>query len=269
MKPLQFPLLWPRSASVTEDLDPRAFPGVIAIHDTAHGIDDHVIRGAAISRPGYLQAWHVTSDPGRVMAALRRGARLPAAYGPAGARSELGAGLYCSAIPGFWAGRAMGKWSFLQSLAGEKRSRLVQALAQEMTRLRGRGYITANEFDRAKRITAGVEAGNYETSALTQLAGQPYNVQFWRRDFLEPLGLAPSGGVFEVEVHLRGRFAELAGRADLSGLSRLRRAGVAGAFTKSGISTNAELVCWDADAVEVIGIEPVNESILAAARRLL
>lgn len=254
---------------MNEDLDLGAFPGVVAIHDTARGIDDHAIRGAAIPRAGYLQAWHVTSDPSRVMAALRRRAPIQAAYGPAGARSELGAGLYCSAIPGFWAGRATDKWGFLKGLAGEKLSRLVQALAQDLGRKRARGYITANEYERAERIFTGVTAGHYDASALTQVAGQPYNVSFWRRDFLEPLGLTPSGGVYEVEVRLRGRFAEFAGPVDLQVLSRLRRAGVAGAFTKSGISTNAELVCWDAAVIEVVGAEPVNESILAAARRLL
>jgi hypothetical protein len=53
-----------------------------------------------------------------------------------------------------------------------------------------------------------------------------------------------------LEVRLVGRFGELARSRPPAALLRLlRRAGLAGVFTRSGFSTNPELVVWSGRSV--------------------
>lgn len=218
---------------------------------------------AASPIPGYPDAgggaqvgYHVTDDPARALAAIRRG-DLVASYGPKGRHAELGPGLYLSHAPGFWVSRARGKWAFLGAVEPAALGRLVEALRAEVEdQVRSR-YVARWEGESALRLLGDVASGRMAPTVLTDLAGQPYNVQFWREDFLRGVGIepAPPPGVLELEFF--GTFAALThAHPPPESLRLLRRAGLAGVFTPAGFATNPELVVWSGRSVRAARAVP-------------
>lgn len=224
-------------------------PGVRAIVDTRRGED---VRGIGHAEGDVLVTYHVTDRPEAIVRLLRRRPNLLASYERK--RSELGPGFYVSGVPEFWVGRATRKWSFLRELKPGQVFALTGALTKEVE---GDRRLTDNELARALRDIRLVETGVYDPDVLTFLAGPPYTIAFWRPEFLKPIGITPSRPPGVIRVHVRGRFAELSSSYPPAPLLRtLRRAGYQGAFTRSGISTNPELVIWDPRAIVSAEIEP-------------
>lgn len=225
--------------------------GVRRIVDTAslRNGDDIAGIGYADGR-GSITTFHVTTDPSKVRSILRRHGRLMAAYGEAGRRAELGPGLYTSGVPEVWMNRAHGKWSFLNTLTPAQTQALTAKLRSELEHYRSRDRITDGEYERGMRDIGYVTDGHYDASALVYFAGQPYNVAFWKADFLKPLGIAPGKEPSVVELRVSGPLAEVdRSWPDANTLRMLRRAGVVGAFTRAGMGTNPELVIWDSHAI--------------------
>ena len=205
--------------------------------------------GATVAGPRGTQtvrAWHVTDDPQSVLSAIQED-RLE----EGGMREwhDLGPGLYLSAVPAYWVGRATGKWDFLQRLSPAEAAALARAVWRCLEE-RGPGYLTQSERDRALQQVEGVTAGQWPPSMLLSLADQPYNVSFWKPGFLSPLGIEPSAPPRVIEFHLRGRFAEMISAALPADLRQeLRDAGLSGAFVRSGWGSDPQMVLWDEKAV--------------------
>ncbi len=91
---------------------------------------------------------------------------------------------------------------------------------------------------------------------IVYLADQPYNIRYWDPKFLAVIGIQPGRQALEVEVVLRGRYAELAasmlGTDDIDALQS--DPDLDGVFTPSGFSTYPQLVVWNNDAVVCYGV---------------
>ena len=228
-------------------------PDVRGILDTRRGED---VRGIGHAEGNVLIAYHVTDRPHEIVRLLRRRPNLVSRYGEKGKTAELGPGFYTSGNPGYWVGRARGKWNFLGRLPPGKIYALTGALTKEVEEDRS---LTESERTRALRDIRLVETGIYDPEMLTFLANLPYAIPFWQPSFLRPLGITPGETPGVVELKVRGRFAELTRSHPPASLLRtLRRAGLQGAFTRSGISTNPELVIWDPRAVISARVEPAE-----------
>lgn len=215
------------------------------IIDTAHSDD---VGGIAYRNgDGTMTTYHVTDRPDDVMRFLRRKGRVMAAYGEKGRTSELGPGFYTSGNPNVWLSRSTGKWSFLPRLSGPPLERLLHALEKEILERRG---LTESERANALRDISYVRAGHYDAGVLTSLAASPYGVAFWRPEYLEKVGVQGAKEPAVLELRIRGKFAELSrSYADKSLLRNLRRMGLQGAFTRSSMATNPEMVIWDPRAI--------------------
>lgn len=217
------------------------------IYDTAEMRD---VPGIGHIDKGKLVTYHVTDEPKKVERMLARGnVRLMAAYGKAGQHSELGSGLYVSGNPDYWVNRARGKWDFLKTLSGDKLKLVCILIRDEIEELHKRKWLSAGEYERGIRDLGYVEQGTYDPGVLTMFAGQPYNIAFWKPEVLKPLGIEPGKKPRVVEIRIGGKLADIRKGYDASLFRRLRRAGVAGAFTRAGMSTNPELVLWDPKAI--------------------
>lgn len=224
------------------------------IHDTRSGED---LRGIGHADADTLVSWHATDDPDRLVRFIRRRRDLVQSFGPKGAHAELGPGLYLG-NPAVWQVRGRNKWAFLDTLTGEQMRRLAEQLAAEVDRAYDRGHISRTEHTQALYRIQNVVEGAYGPEVLVSvLANQPFNIQFWRDEFLAPIGIRSSPTPAIVEVRVRGRFAELSGSHPPSRLLRLlRRAGVQGVFTRANMSTNPELVVWDRRAIVGARLDP-------------
>jgi hypothetical protein len=203
-----------------------------------------------IDDQGVLTTWHITDHPDQVLRLLHRHGRIVAAYGPRGQHAELGPGLYFSDRPRMWISRARSKWDFLAPLTDAQLATLCQALDRRITKEVYDGYITPSEGVQAQRTIAQAWNNPAARNVLVILCDQPFNVHFWKADFLRPLGLQPSPTPTMIEAQLVGVFAELT-RAwpDPKLLRALRRDGVAGAFIPMGMGSDGQLVLWEPRAV--------------------
>jgi len=225
-----------------------------SIYDTSE-MDD--VPGVGFVEDGQFVTYHVTDDPEGVRTKLSRpGIRLMAAYGEKGRTSELGPGLYVSGNPHYWVGRASKKWDFLKGLKGDAILNLAGALRALIEK--DRRFLSRNEYEYAMRDIRLVENGTYDAEALVNLANQPYNIKFWRPEFLRALGIEPGPEPAVVEIRIEGLLADVRGGHDPDLFRRLRKAGVAGAFTRAGMSTNPELVLWDARAIRSVREVPLD-----------
>jgi len=208
------------------------------------------IPGVGYVSDGQLVTFHVTDDPDKIRALIKRRAKLMAAYGSAGRSSELGPGLYVSGNPQYWIGRAHGKWDFLKTLSASALERLIAQLRAEIEEQRVRKWLSTSEYEHGVRDLEYVAQGHYEPTILTMFAGQPYNIKFWEPRYLAKLGIAPGRKPRVLEVRVVGRFAEVnRSHPDFALLRTLRRGGVAGAFTRASMATNPELVIWDPKSI--------------------
>jgi hypothetical protein len=225
--------------------------GILRVVDT-RSPEEINFGGAARHQPPYAEGWHVTDDPRRVMALLKSGKQLFKTYGK-DRLAEYGGGLYISAVPQIWSARAPNKYLFLQRLTQPQKERLAKALLDALREMHP-GYISTREFEKGVQLLDHYLNDIIGPEALTNLNYQPYNIPYWKADFLEPLGIEPSKPPEEILVLVQGRFAE----ADVVKLSwemvrHLRKHGIDGAFVKSGWSTVPQMCIWNSKAIKQFG----------------
>lgn len=195
---------------------------------------------------------HVTDDPTPVVRALEAGLPLDTTYQGAG---DLGAGLYCSAVPERWLNRSRGKWDFLSRLDRAQRVSLVRAILASR-QFRERGYLTTWERARAVRDLRRWMDNPELHYAVVYVSEQPYNVPVWRPEFLRPLGIGEGRQPKRVPVSLKGRFLRVR-RSSLSAEEvqaiRQARSDIDGLFSPGDWINPAQLVVWHNHAVRRFG----------------
>jgi hypothetical protein len=217
------------------------------------------VPGVGFVEDGQFVTYHVTDDPKGVRAKLSRpGVRLMAAYGKKGRTSELGPGLYVSGNPHYWVSRASGKWDFLKRLDSNQVLDLTEKLLVLIKKEKDKRFLSQSEYERAVRDIGLVVDGIYDAETLISLANQPYNIKFWKPEFLRSIDIEPGREPSVVEIRIEGLLADIRSGHDPELFRRLRKAGVAGAFTRAGMSTNPELVLWDARAIRSVREVPLD-----------
>ena len=93
--------------------------------------------------------------------------------------------------------------------------------------------------------------GSGDLSVAIGLAGQPYNIAWWSREFLSRLGVSASPPL-AYRVAFEGRYASIAPH-DVESIREARRLRCDGVFTRSSVASNPELCIWNAGAVVDIG----------------
>jgi hypothetical protein len=200
-----------------------------------------------------IVAYHLTDDPEWIMKYLESGKSL--LQGRESDWGDLGPGLYASAVPDMWIGRSRGKWEFLKELSDEERSILADAIRRHSHLQEDSRFLTDREKELAFRDLKQWEEGLISDGAIVSLAGQPYNIQFWKKEFLEPLGINHSPEPSVVKLELKGKFAELSrGLHNISELQELLRAGFDGAYVKGGLSHAPQIVIWNKNAIQNVSI---------------
>lgn len=226
--------------------------------------DQRILGNSAVVKGNRLVGYHVTDDPKKILASIQGKSKLIATYGKGrGKYSELGPGLYLSAIPHFWVGRSTGKWNFLDNLDDNQRQALANKLLNDKT-LNGEklpdgrifNYVASFEKESAIRTINSWLESKY-SPILVGLAGQPYNIKFWKPEYLKPLGIDPSPTAKVIEFEVKGKFANLGKHVNnWSVISNAIRSGLDGAFSSGGWSTNSEFVVWKKEAI--LGFEVKN-----------
>ena len=210
-----------------------------------NSIDEMSFRGAAHMEGDELVTFHVTDDPEQLSRNLDAGVDL-ASHGGV---DDLGVGLYGSDSPSMWATRSRGKWDFLSKISDGDRSAIADSLANEIEKQKTNRYITPGEYERAMegiRDFARMDA----TYGVRQLAGQPYNIRFWRRDWLSDAGVdVDPNPIHVVEIRAKGKFGVLDQYISGDEARRMQAADYDGALVTNSMSTIAQMVIWNADAI--------------------
>lgn len=241
-------------------------------YSRANPLPESLVIGAAIAVDGFLYADHVTDDPRGVMQKLKSNIKL-CQLNPEG---DLGCGLYVSGVPQYWRGRSTGKWEFAKQLNRAQRQSLANVILSDPRYRKGGGYLTDFEVDYLNRdLKRFVETG--DVNLLAGTGNQPYNVRITEE-------IARKAGVPEpkepgfIKVKLQGKFINAAGLYSNAKIVNRAQAwavinrpkllewnkrvstqnvvnawlcsmGYCGAFTKSGMSTNPEMVIWGRKAI--------------------
>lgn len=226
----------------------------LVVIDTSHmdpERDQWKIGMAAEVGNGYLVSWHVTDKPEKIIQTLASPKKLTATYRKGAARyAELGPGLYLSAAPQMWACRSQGKYDFLKKLTPEEAHRLYQSISNELIDQRSRRYITQSEFDagfRDLRNWITQQENNPEAyNFIIHLAGQPFNISYWKPEFLKNIDIAGASPPKTIKFRLKGKFVDLSGQyGHISQWSPYIRQGFQGAFIKM----DPQMVVWDKNAI--------------------
>ena len=208
------------------------------------GVDDErIFLHAAIPLGnGAMEAWHVCDNPEKVLMALRNSKDIYEIYGAEHDDDELGPGLYVSAVPQLWMGRARGKWDFLQGLSAEDRRRIADEIKKDdKWTLEGR-YLASFEIEYGLRdLEAWVRDGRNDYG-IVSLAGQPFNMPVWRPEWLGRLGIKAGNQPKQVSVIFQGRFVDLTDQRD--DWREFRAMGLDGAFHKGGFTTTGQISIW-------------------------
>jgi hypothetical protein len=192
-----------------------------------------------------MTSWHITNDAKRTMDAVKEGTPLSEmGHG----HQELGPGLYMSAVPQLWMGRATQKWSFLETLTDDERQNLTDVLATIVLHQRQDGYITENEYKMANRdLGHFVEIGG--PGFVLQLAGQPFNISFWKPSFLKPLGIKPGKEPEIIEFTLRGIWAGVNSTPNRDEVEGFMLDEFDGCFLRGGLVAVAQMSVWRNEAI--------------------
>lgn len=203
---------------------------------------------------GAVVAWHVTSEPEKVWAAIEDGTDFRLTY--MGGDSALGPGLYVSGIPEYWVGRSRSRWDFLSGLTAGQTDCLLAGVADELSRGQSRGRYTRSEIAYATRVLEAAAGG--DVGQLPTLAGQPFGLPLADRRWLGGCGVEKPP-TLALKVAFRPgaslEFAELRARyPDVAQLDSLAADGFDGVFSRSGINSNPELVVWSGTSLVVLGV---------------
>jgi hypothetical protein len=115
-------------------------------------------------------------------------------------------------------------------------------------------HVSPNERENAFRYIDEWLASKHHP-ILVFLAGQPYNIKFWRPEYLKPLGIDPAPEPKVLKVKFSGKFVDLERSHDWENVSSSIRAGLDGGFTKGGFSTNPELCIWRKQCIQDVELE--------------
>lgn len=217
--------------------------------NTANAEDQDLSRAAHIEN-GEIVSYHLTDHPERVQDYLESGKPLHEG-GRAAEHDELGPGLYASDVPNYWMGRSTGKYAFLNNLTPEQADKLAEAVQNRIDNA-GPGYLSKSEVETAHRYIDQFRK-DHHGDTLVLLAGQPYNVDFWKPDFLKSIGIEPSKQPEAVEVRAKGNFAEVKNYLRPAEWKALKDAGFDGAWVRAGFSTEPQLVIWNRNAIRKFG----------------
>lgn len=219
--------------------------------------DQRVFGNAAVVEDGFLIGYHLTDSPAKVFETMRSPKKLTATYRKGmGKYAELGPGLYVSAVPHLWANRSTGKWDFLKTLTQGQRQKLADAILDSLKpkMIDGREwrYVSRSEEKIAKRDVNNWLSTGFDP-VVTSLAGQPYNVPFWKPEFLKPLGIEPSPPPKILKVTFTGKFVNLSNHVgDWPVIAQQIRDGHDGGFNPGGIIGYPELVIWRKECIKNI-----------------
>jgi hypothetical protein len=229
-------------------------------------IQEYHVIGAATPINRYLLAYHLTDNPDEVIRRLRTDNLVE--MNPHG---NLGGGFYVSSVPQYWRSRSSRKWEFATNLNMHQRQRLVDAILSNPIYRKGGGYLADFEVDHLLR-DLNIYTTTGDITYLISTSNQPYNVTV-TEEVTRKAGLSPPKEPGLVEVHLKGKFIdgqklygnpnykEFLKNAKLRSQSSpveyeqniintwLNSMGYSGIFTKSGFSTNPEMVVWDRKAI--------------------
>lgn len=241
-------------------------------YSRANPLPESLVIGAAIAVDGFLYADHVTDDPRGVMQRLKSNIKLC----QMNLEGDLGCGLYVSGVPEYWRVRSTMKWEFAKNLTRAQRQSLVNVILSDPNYKKGGGYLADFEVDYLNRdLKQFVETG--DVNLLAGTGSQPYNVHITKE-------IARKAGVPEpkepgfIKVKLQGKFINAAGLYSNQEVVNRAKAwavinrpkllewnkrvstqnvvnawlcsmGYCGAFTKSGFSTNPEMVIWGRKAI--------------------
>jgi hypothetical protein len=237
--------------------------------DTALGpVEEDKLRMVADPYPdGTLWAWHVTDDPENILRALREGLDLQ--EGRYRDWPWPCPGIFVSAVPDYWTGVSRRKWKFLYDLEPEKKAALAGLIRADILERGASGYITKSETESAlQNVDEFLKRDHPPT--LVIVANQPWNVPII--DIARSAGIADPFEPFVVSVVFAGRYFDMEpfNRHDAAifdaGIAKyvekpaakvtledtcvaLRDWGYDGAFTRSSVSTEAQLVIWNAERI--------------------
>ncbi len=243
-------------------------------HSRSNPVPGSVIIGAAVPEDGYLAAYHITDDPEGVIRMLRSTSVLTEQT----TVDDMGSGFYVSGVPQYWNVRSREKWDFAKNLSRAQRQALVNVILSDPNYRKGGGYLADFEVDYLNRdLKLFVETG--DVNILASTGSQPYNVEI-TADMARKAGVPVPKAPGMVKVKVQGKFInvadmyfnnEIGNRArewagSLEGRKKIaqwfvavtpknivnawmRSMGYSGAFTKSGFSTNPEMVIWDRRAI--------------------
>lgn len=225
---------------------------IAPLFDTANPPDDPDralgYAGVYDDRRQAIKAWHITNDAERTMELIEGGMPLIEMGGENKELRELGPGLYMSAVPQLWMGRATKKWEFLEHLDEGQRLSLADALGRIVLEQRQTGYITESEYKRANRdLELYVDDAN--VGCVIQLAGQPHNIGFWKPDFLKPLGIKPGPEPEVIEFLIQGIFAGFDNQPQQKEIEGLIMDEFDGCFLRGGLVNIAQMVVWRNEAI--------------------
>lgn len=237
--------------------------------DTGKLIPQSVVIGAAIPVNGHLIGYHLTDNPDEVVRRLKTDNLIT--MNPHG---DLGGGLYISSVPEYWRARSRAKWEFAKALSKPQRQSLVNVILSDSRYRKGGGYLTDFEVERLYRdLNMYVETGDVTYLALT--GDQPYNVRITAATTTKA-GVPPPREPGLILVELSGKFIDAEGlyshplRDEIMNRARawgiinmpeimadvknvvnawLDSMGYSGMFTRSGMSTNPEMVIWNRKAI--------------------
>ena len=154
------------------------------------------------------QGIHVTGKPENFVKFLESGGDVSKGRNE-GLVGDLGtSGLYYSNAPQLWTGRVPEKWETLYSISEENRNKLADALTEKVKQQRETKYITEPERDVALR-DIGYYRQDGKPTWIVNLATQPYNIAFWKDEYLKPLGIEQPKMPKEVPIHIEGKLADV------------------------------------------------------------
>lgn len=219
-----------------------------------------------------FESYHVTDDPEKAQGAIaKRGNLMKTMQFWFG---RLCPGLYVSTSTDYWKRSVSARrYAFLYTLSVENRHKLSRVLLQELSRRASTGYISRSEYDVGVRDVTYWAAGT-NTYSISTVIGQPYNI--------DAPNVAKSIGIIDriddpvaVKVVFSGRYLMLEDRdaidaaRKLAQLSRNERSpiqeeiclalafhGWDGVFTKSGFSSEPELVILNSGKISAFGEPP-------------
>lgn len=241
-------------------------------YSRAFPMPQSAVIGAAIPEDGFLFAYHVTDNPEEAIRKLNSNIPL-CQMNPEG---DLGCGFYVSGVPEYWRGRSTRKWEFAKNLTRAQRQSLVNVILSDPNYRKGGGYLADFEVDYLNRdLKQFVEIG--DVNALAMTGNQPYNVHI-TKEIARKAGVPVPKEPGFIKVKMQGKFInaadmymnqEIVNRAKAWAVINrpkllewnkhvstqnvvnawLCSMGYSGAFTRSGMSTNPEMVIWDGKAI--------------------